>query len=591
MKNKSHKKQVDNYQGSSHHLKKDVALDKIIAIRLRILIAVLIAIGALLIGRLYTIQIKKHDHYVALLDKAQAPNIKVDTMRGEFFDRKGNVILSNKSINSITYYPVRGIKRKEEWEMAKRFSEAFSIKDDLKEVDLKNLWRFLNDDGKKLISKDEWDQYYDGKLKDKDIEYLKNERITDEMIAELSETDRKAFKVYYAMSTANSFQPGIVYEDAKADEIARLAENAAVFPGFSFQTTWDREVNKEIDLGSLIGSVSDIPEGKIDHYLAMGYRLNDKVGSYGLEYQYENLLSGVKSEYDQNNKSQMELIKEGRKGYDLNMSIDLDLQKKVESVLENTIESAQSEPRRAPFKQMHMVVSDPNTGDILALAAMNKGEKGYYNDPQALMLNAYPMGSTVKPATVYMGLDQGVVKPGEIINDAPMYISGTPPRHSFMNLGPVDDVSSLKLSSNIYMFHIAIRLGGSSYIPNGPLVFNDAPATYDLMRNYYSKFGLGVPTQIDFPREALGYKGDVHNSGALLEFAVGQFDNYNAMMLNQYVSTLANGGYRLKPRLVQSASNRSTQNVVYENQVEVLNEIENKEALARVTEGMRQCSV
>ncbi|HEY4537350.1 MAG TPA: penicillin-binding transpeptidase domain-containing protein, partial [Erysipelothrix sp.] len=47
----------------------------------------------------------------------------------------------------------------------------------------------------------------------------------------------------------------------------------------------------------------------------------------------------------------------------------------------------------------------------------------------------------------------------------------------------------------------------------------------------------------------------------------------------------------LKPRLVQSASNRSTQNVVYENQVEVLNEIENKEALARVTEGMRQCSV
>ena len=94
---------------------------------------------------------------------------------------------------------------------------------------------------------------------------------------------------------------------------------------------------------------------------------------------------------------------------------------------------------------------------------------------------------------------------------------------------------------------------------------------------------------IDYPREEMGYKGKSQNSGLLLEFAIGQYDNYNALQLNQYVTTLANGGYRLKPRMVTEAFDSETGQVVFENGVEVLNTIDNKMALNRVKTGMELC--
>lgn len=581
------RKKTPNYEGSSEHLRKQHDIRKMIQIRLQIMIGILVVLAGVLIYRLYQIQIIEHDHFMTLLENAQIPNFTVDTMRGEFFDRNGEVLVSNKSINSIVYYPEKAKIKK--WDLARRFAEHFEIEDDLKKDDLVNLWLLLNDNGKSLITEEEQKAFYEKKIDQEELDKMKYRRVTEEMTSKLSPEDRKAFKVYYAMQTATISQAATILEDASVEEIAYLAEHSDLFPGFSFMTSWEREYHKDLGLKTLIGSVSDIPAEKLEHYLAMGYRRNDKVGSYGLEYQYEELLSGIKSEYQHKD---LKLEKPGKKGHDLKLAIDADLQNFVEKTLENTIEKHHTEPRRKPMKAMHMVVSDPNTGDILAIAAINRDSKGkYYNDPQAVLLNAFPMGSTVKGATVYMGLDQEVMKPGEKINDTPMYISGTPPRHSYRNLGPVDDVSSLQLSSNVYMFHIAIRLGGSQYIPNGPLRFPNPEETYALMRNYYSQFGLGVETQIDFPREALGYKGNTKNSGSLLEFSVGQFDNYNAMQLNQYIATIANGGYRLKPRLVTEALNRDHTGTVYENNVEILNEIENKEALARVQEGMRQCVV
>ena len=593
MKNLYRKKKIDNYEGSSEHLQKEQSINKMINTRLKIFIAALVFLAFVLIYRLYTIQIVDADHYADLLEKSHIPNVGMSTMRGEFLDRNGNVLVSNKSVNSITYYPPKGSNSKKRWEIANAFVEDFEIEDDLKEVDLKNLWLMLNDDGKDLITEEENTAYSKGELKAKDIEYLKYSRINKDMLKTLSEQDRKAFKVYYAMGSATAAQAAVVIENAKSEEIAYLSEHIDKFPGFSFSTSWDREHNNKVGLSSLIGNVSDISSEKLDYYLALGYQLNDQVGSYGLEFQYEELLSGVKSKYVIDNEDrQLELDKEGRKGYDLKTSLDLELQEFIEKTLEETMESVKSDPRREPFKEMHMVVTDPNTGDILGLAAMKRDSKGkYYNDPQSLMLDGFPVGSTIKGATVYMGLDQEVMKEGEIVQDKPMYIAGTPPRHSFRNLGPVDDIKSLELSSNIYMFEVAIRLGGSQYVPNAPLRIEDSDATYELMRNYYSQFGLGVKTQVDYPREELAYKGGTNQSGSLLDFSIGQFDNYNALQLNQYISTLANGGYRLKPRLVKEALNRDSQAVVYENQVEILNVLENERAVERVREGMRRCVV
>ena len=120
-------------------------------------------------------------------------------------------------------------------------------------------------------------------------------------------------------------------------------------------------------------------------------------------------------------------------------------------------------------------------------------------------------------------------------------------------------------------------------------IFNNIEKTFSTMRYYFSQFGLGVNTMIDCPQEANGYKGSLHSSGMLLDFAIGQYDSYTTLQLNQYVSTIANGGYRIKPYLVKEVVDSSTNATVYENTPEVLNTLSGLGNLSRVREGFRLC--
>ncbi len=73
------------------------------------------------------------------------------------------------------------------------------------------------------------------------------------------------------------------------------------------------------------------------------------------------------------------------------------------------------------------------------------------------------------------------------------------------------------------------------------------------MRNHFGQLGLGVRTGIDLPGEVAGYRGAVETAvgGHALDFSIGQFDTYTPLQLAQYVSTIANGGYRMQPQIVK----------------------------------------
>jgi cell division protein FtsI/penicillin-binding protein 2 len=71
------------------------------------------------------------------------------------------------------------------------------------------------------------------------------------------------------------------------------------------------------------------------------------------------------------------------------------------------------------------------------------------------------------------------------------------------------------------------------------------------MRNSFAQFGLGVRTGIDLPNEMSGFKGSEVSPGKLLDLAIGQYDTYTPMQLAQYVSSIANGGNRMKPHMVK----------------------------------------
>ena len=85
-----------------------------------------------------------------------------------------------------------------------------------------------------------------------------------------------------------------------------------------------------------------------EQYLAKGYSRNDRVGKSYLEYQYEDILRGKKKnmKYTTDKSGKVinsEVINPGSRGDDLQLTIDIDLQKKVESLLENQIKTLRSQ--------------------------------------------------------------------------------------------------------------------------------------------------------------------------------------------------------------------------------------------------------
>ncbi len=99
------------------------------------------------------------------------------------------------------------------------------------------------------------------------------------------------------------------------------------------------------------------------------------------------------------------------------------------------------------------------------------------------------------------------------------------------------------------------------------------------MRASYSSFGLGVKTGIDLPGEVSGNIGKLE-SGKLLDLAIGQYDTYSPLQLAQYVSTIANGGYRIAPKLLKeihepSPDGKTLGPLLQESETVVLNRIAN----------------
>jgi cell division protein FtsI/penicillin-binding protein 2 len=192
------------------------------------------------------------------------------------------------------------------------------------------------------------------------------------------------------------------------------------------------------------------------------------------------------------------------------------------------------------------------------------------------------------------GYESGVITPGQTFHDATIKIAGTPPKGSYKTLGPVNDHHALRLSSNVYMFYIALRMGGEYRhpLPNDSKVNFNVSAFQD-MRNYFGQFGLGVKTGIDFPFEASGYVGTELQAGKLMDLAIGQYDTYTTMQLAQYVATIANDGYRVRPHFLKEVRlptpyDNEIGSLFQSSNTEVLNKIEmDTSEIQRVQEGFR----
>ena len=470
----------------------------------------------------------------------------------------------------------------------------------LSDYHLKNFWIKNNKEASnKKITEDEWKDLEERRITSEDILNKKIERITDEDLSIYKDVDKEAAYIYYLMNNGYSYQEKTIKDDdVTEEEYALVAENSSKLKGFYTTIDWERyypygNVFRTI-LGNVSSSESGIPLELKDEYLSKGYRLNDRVGISYLELQYEEYLRGVKDKFKKQSNSINLLIEEGSRGNDLVLTIDINLQMEVEKILEEQLLKAKNYPNTNNYNHSFVIISEPNTGEILAMAGkqivFKDGEYKFYDYTPGIFTTSVVAGSSVKGVSQILGYQTGVVSFGEVRDDSCIKIASTPKKCSWQYLGYIDDIEAIKQSSNTYQYHTAIKIGGGVYSYDQPLAIN--PEAFDIYRNAFKEFGLGTYTGIDLPNENLGYQGTSTLTGHLLDFSIGQYDTYTPIQLSQYINTIANGGKRISPHLLKAIyypTKEPLTEVLFGVETNVLNEVSfNKEYIDRVKLGFKE---
>lgn len=616
IKKRIDKKRLD--RNSAGYKKKLQKLDKTIFRRIIILASIILVTFAAILIRLVQVQVfssadykEKTEDYTSIKQYTSAP-------RGQIYDRNGNVLAQTVVSHNIVYSSPPNMSVDDYKLYANRVANVFDVDlDNFSYHDKQDAYitamSWLDEDNPKynamhLLTDQEKKEYRSGKWGDNASSILYAKQIAaigDEQLAELSDEEMKMALIYTRMlAYLSTGQENVILEDASDEDIAYLVEHKTEFPGFDVDFGgWKRVYPNGEMLKDVIGSVSTTSEGlPVDYqqeYLAKGYQHNASVGKSGLELEYNDLLSGTqeiaKITYDSKGNAHKEVLQQAKKGFDIVLSIDMELQKTADEVVKTTLEQYAGTERRTKFTTLFFGMEDPNTGEILCLS-------GYQIDPKTRDTTYFASGnyvslvnpgSVVKGATVYMGLSEGAITKNETIRDEPMNIAGQIFRSFSDTNGDVDAVKALSVSSNIYMFQVTLRLANATYKEGQPLTIPDTIGTFNKMRSYYSMFGLGSLTGLDVPNESSGYMGVVTEPGMLLNYSIGQFDMYTTIQLLQYVSVIASNGDMYKPHLYTYAKEVNSDEIVDVNAPYLKSSLpeENAANLQTVREGFRACVV
>lgn len=557
-----------------------------VPIRINALFLSVFFLFSILVLRLGYVQIVKGEEYKRNAYLTENVTTKLDAPRGKMYDSNYNVVVDNEPVFSITYTRTQDADVEERHELAKKL--AVMIDKDTKELterDKKDYFIFLNEkEIESRISKAEEKETPPEELYD-----LMLEKVTKKDIDSLTGSQLEVLAIKSEMDRGYTLSPQRIKIGATEKEIATISEHLPELEGVDIKPDAERSYPYKDSFRDIFGQVKQIPKSRMDYYTSRGNDRNDLVGTSFLEEQYESLLRGTKTKIkyvtDKTGNPVGDPVEEdGARGSDLVLTVDMSLQREVEKVVEEKLKDAIRGKNAYDNKDLdsaYVVMMDPNTGAILSMAAKEYDRKtGKFKDiPFGNIYHSYAMGSTVKGATVLTGLHEGVISPNTVINDAPLTFGDGRPLKSHENMGPVDAVEALERSSNVYMWHIAMRLAGYDY-SNKRFNEHKVQEAFEILRNSYSQFGLGVPTGIDLPSEATGYNTGMSNElSQAMFFSIGQFDTYTPMQMAQYVSTIANGGLRMQPHLLKEVREPSKDpnklgKLLYRFEPNILNKIE-----------------
>ena len=341
--------------------------------------------------------------------------------------------------------------------------------------------------------------------------------------------------------------------------------------GLFIKESFERFYPYKDTLKNVLGSVGFIQKENKNYYLKKGYKLYEKVGISGLEREYEEYLKGTNAKYKVNNDNSLTLISHGKKGSDLYLSIDINLVNEINTIIKEELVKAKKHLNTQYLNDAFVIVGNPKTSEVYSLNGQRYLNDNTFTDISLNNINsAFTMGSVVKGATISVGYKYNLIEKGKKILDGCVKLKNKTEKCSFKELGYLDDVSALKMSSNYYQFLIAISLLGKKYTPNMDL--NASEKEFNIYRDMLSSYGLGIITGIDLPNEKPGLKGNIISDDLLLNLAIGQYDTYTPIELFNYINTLAMKGKRISPSLVNEIKNNDF--IIYKNKHEVVDNVQ-----------------
>lgn len=276
----------------------------------------------------------------------------------------------------------------------------------------------------------------------------------------------------------------------------------------------------------------------------------ENLGYFGIEGFYDEILKGKDGLMIQEKDAlgQPIVLGESKRiepqdGANLNLFLDRKIQWAAEKHLKDGIEQYQA-------KSGLVIVSDPNTGGILAMASYPNFDPNQYpqTDPELFnnpaISQVFEPGSIFKIVTMAAALDQKVITPETIcpICDGPVQIGEHQIETWNNEYRPGSNMREvLEHSDNVGLVFVGQQLGRENFL------------------NYLIKFGFGQKTGIDLQGEAPGTvkEKDQWYDFELATATFGQGFGVTAIQMIQAVNAIANGGYLITPRVVQSIAGQT----------------------------------
>lgn len=278
----------------------------------------------------------------------------------------------------------------------------------------------------------------------------------------------------------------------------------------------------------------------------LGYVGMDDEGLSGIEREYDEQLRGKPGrmliQVDARRRNFNRVERQPDPGENIVLTID----EKIQYIAERELETAMEETHAQAGT---VIVTNPHTGEILALANRPTFNPNLSREitPQKLKDHAvsdvYEPGSTFKLVTISAALEEKLTNPHEIFDCqmGSIVVNGMRIRdHKPFGLLPVSDI--LAKSSDVGAIKIALRLGDERFY------------------KYIRAFGFGQQTGIELPGETRGLAKplDRWSKVSIGAISMGQEIGISPLQLSTLVSTIANDGVWVAPRVVAATSEPRT---------------------------------